>query len=320
MRQRNVNTETIIGRVYDHDLAIKTVQNQASENYGKPFIQGSVSVATDDAGLNVIPVHYTYVTETTKSGKPNITYGNLKKIMEGKTWVNDGPDAAMKVRLTPSIALNDFYPNGGDELVSQVRNEGGFVNIVNDLGLDNAKRREFKLDVVINNVNLVEPEDGEDYVRIRCAAFNFRNDLLPLTLVARNSVQPGSVDYFMGLDFSDGPIFTNVWGEIVNTTVKIERTVESAFGTPTVDISERTQREYVVTGAKPEPYVFGLEDTITTEDLTKAIADRNVYLEKTKAAAKEYYANRNAAAPASAIPAPSAPAPNTAIPAGGFNF
>jgi hypothetical protein len=318
MRQRNVNTETIIGRVYDHDLAIKTVQNQASENFGKPFIQGSVSVATDDAGLNVIPVHYTYVTEMTKAEKPNITYANLKRIMEGKTWVNDGADQATKVRLTPSIALNDFYPNGGDELVSQVRNEGGFVSIVNDLGPDNAKRREFKLDVVINNVELIENEN-EDYARIRCAAFNFRNALLPLTLVARDSVAPGSVGYFMGLDFSDGPIFTNVWGEIVNTTVKTERTVESAFGTPTVDISERTQREYVVTGAKPEPYVFGLEETITAEDLTQAIADRNVYLEKTKATAKEYYASRNAAAPASAIPTP-APARNAAVPAGQFNF
>lgn len=309
--RKNMNTENIKGRVYDHDLTLKTVQNQTSANYGKPFIQGSISVATDDAGLNVIPVHYTYVTEMTKNNKPNITYSNLKKVMEGKTWVNDGPEQAMKVRLVPSIALNDFYPNGGDELVSQVRNEGGFVNIINDLGEDNEKRREFKLDVVINGVEFVE-NDEEDYVKVRCAAFNFRNDLLPLTLVAKESASAGSVNYFMNLDFDDGPIYTNVWGEIVNTTVKIEKTIESAFGTPTVDVSERSQREYVITGARPEPYVFDDAETMTVKELEEAIAKRNIYLEEVKTRAKEYYANQESSTPTSNE--------NSNIPAGGFNF
>ena len=309
--RKNINTENIKGRVYDHDLTLKTVQNQTSANYGKPFIQGSISVATDDAGLNVIPVHYTYVTEMTKNNKPNITYSNLKKVMEGKTWVNDGPEQAMKVRLVPSIALNDFYPNGGDELVSQVRNEGGFVNIINDLGEDNEKRREFKLDVVINGVEFVE-NDEEDYVKVRCAAFNFRNDLLPLTLVAKESASAGSVNYFMNLDFDDGPVYTNVWGEIVNTTVKIEKTIESAFGTPTVDVSERSQREYVITGARPEPYVFDDAETMTVKELEEAIAKRNIYLEEVKTRAKEYYANQESSTPTSNE--------NSNIPAGGFNF
>ena len=309
--RKNINTENIKGRVYDHDLTLKTVQNQTSANYGKPFIQGSISVATDDAGLNVIPVHYTYVTEMTKNNKPNITYSNLKKVMEGKTWVNDGPEQAMKVRLVPSIALNDFYPNGGDELVSQVRNEGGFVNIINDLGEDNEKRREFKLDVVINGVEFVE-NDEEDYVKVRCAAFNFRNDLLPLTLVAKESASAGSVNYFMNLDFDDGPVYTNVWGEIVNTTVKIEKTIESAFGTPTVDVSERSQREYVITGARPEPYVFDDAETMTVKELEEAIAKRNIYLEEVKTRAKEYYANQESSTPTSNE--------NSNIPEGGFNF
>lgn len=320
--RKNTNTETIIGRVYDHDLQIKTVQNQSSENFGKPFIQGSISVATDDAGLNVIPVHYTYVAEQTKQHKANVTYSNLKRIIEdGKTWVKNGPEEATKVRLTPSLALNDFYPNGGDELVSQMRNEGGFVNIVNDLGADNNKRREFKLDVVITGVFPAEDMMGNEYVKIKCAAFNFRNDLLPITLVAKDSVQPGSMDYFLGLGASEkNPVYTNVWGEIVNTTIKIEKTVESAFGVPTVDISERNQREFVVTGAAPEPFEFGIDETITIDDLAKAIANRNVHLEEVKAAAKEYYANRGAApAPASAITAKTS-ASSAAIPAGGFNF
>ena len=323
--RKNVNMENIEGRVYEHDLTLKTVQNQQSENYGKEFINGSVSVATDEAGLNVLTVHYTYVTETTKQGKQNATYANLKKIMEGKTWVNDGKDAAMKVRLTPSAALNDFYPQGGDQLVSQQRNEGGFVSILTDLSPEGPGRQKFTFDTVITGVTLVEADSerniANDYAKITCAIFNFRNDILPFTLIARSN---GAIDYFMNLNASPNePVYTQVWGEIVSTTVRIEKTVESAFGEPAVEISERSQREWVVTGAKPEPYLFGEDDTITAEDLSKAIANRNVYLEEVKTRAKEYYGSRgNAVTATKSVGATSTPTPtpNATIPAGGFNF
>ena len=32
------NSERIEGRIYQHDLAIKTVQNQSSQNFGKEFL------------------------------------------------------------------------------------------------------------------------------------------------------------------------------------------------------------------------------------------------------------------------------------------
>ena len=317
--RRNVNTENIEGRVYEHDLTLKTVQNQQSENYGKEFINGSLSVATDEAGLNILTVHYTYVTETTKLGKANATYSNLKRIMDGKTWVTDGKDAATKVRLTPSAALNDFYPQGGDQLVSQQRNEGGFVSIINELNPEGPGRQKFTFDTVITGVTLVEadPEKNitEDYAKINCAIFNFRNDILPFTLVARSQ---SAINYFMGLEASSSdPVYTQVWGEIVSTTVKVEKKTESAFGEPTVDITEKRQREWVVTGAKPEPYVFDMDDTITVEELSKAIADRNVYLEDVKAKSKEYYESKGNAVAASSS---ATPAPNTQVPAGGFNF
>lgn len=318
--KRNVNQENIEGRIYEHDLSIKTVSNQSSENFGKEFINGSLSVATDEAGLNVLTVHYTYVTEQTKQGKTNATYTNLKKIIEtGKTWVADGKDAATKVRLAPSAALNDFYPQGGDQLVSQQRNEGGFVSIVTDLNPEGISRQKFTFDTIITGVTLVEadPEKNiaEDYARINCAIFNFRNDLLPFSVVARSQ---GAINYFLSLDASPAnPIYTQIWGEIVSTTVKVEKKTESAFGEPTVDITERRQREWVVTGAKPEPYVFDQDNTITKEELTKAIADRNVYLEEVKTRAKEYYASRGNAVAATTS---AAPAPNAQIPVGGFSF
>ena len=321
----NVNQENIEGRVYEHNLAVKTVTNQQSKNFGKEFIAGTLSVATDEAGLQVLTVHYTYVTETTANGNKNATYGNLKRIIEsGKTWVTDGKDAATKVKLSTSAALNDFYPQGGDQLVSQQRNEGGFVSIVNELNSKEAARRKFTFDAIITGAVLIEADPernvSEDYLKINAAIFNFKNDILPFTLVARDK---GAIDYFLSLDASpSNPVYTNLWGEIVNTTVKIEKTIESAFGEPTVDVTERSQREWVVTGAKPEPYVFGLENTITSEELSAKIAARNVYLEEVKTRAKEYYANRGAAAPSGfgMNPPVGNLQPNNTIPQGGFNF
>lgn len=319
--RRNVNQETIEGRIYEHDLAIKTVKNEKSKNFGKEFIQGTLSVATDEAGLNVLTVHYTYVTETTSKGNVNATYLNLKRIIEsGKTWVQHGKNEANLIRLSTSAALNDFYPQGGEQLVSQQRNEGGFVSFVNELKPEGEPRQKFIFDTIIKGFEYVEasPERNidKDYGKISCVIFNFKNDILPFTLIAKD---PNAINYFESLEPSpSNPIYTQVWGEILNTTVKIERTIESAFGTPAVDISERSQKEWVVTGAKPEPYVFDSDDTITAKELENAIANRNLYLEEVKTRAKEYYASRGNAIPAN-TPAP-APTVNNTVPAGDFNF
>ena len=112
------NTERIEGRIYQHDLTIKQVQNKDSKNFGKDFIAGNLEVATDEDGLNVIKVHFTYVTETTNSGAKNATFSTLKKIIEeNNTWTTKGKDGATKVRIDTALALNDFY-NNNDELVS----------------------------------------------------------------------------------------------------------------------------------------------------------------------------------------------------------
>ena len=120
--RKAINNEKIEGRIYQHNLTIKKVQNQTLANYGKEFISGNLEIAVDEAGLNVIPVHFTYVVETTSSGNKNQTYANLKKIIEdNKTWITVGKDEAQKVRINTAIALNDFYTQD-DNLVSVLSN------------------------------------------------------------------------------------------------------------------------------------------------------------------------------------------------------
>ena len=66
--RKPINKEHVEGRVYEHNLAIKTVQNKDSANFGKEFINGTLDIATDDECLNIVTINFTYVTETTAKG------------------------------------------------------------------------------------------------------------------------------------------------------------------------------------------------------------------------------------------------------------
>lgn len=317
MKEKIINRETIEGYVYDHNLALKTVQNKESENFGKEIINGSIDVQTDEEGMNVVTVYYIYVAPTTKAGASNSTYTVLKKIMdEGKTVVTAGKDGALKVKLSPSLALNDFYTNrnGKEELISAKRNEGGFANLVNTLTDDLLSRNRFEADMAINGFKVVEADEERNITEhgvLKGAIFNFRGAILPVEFTVRSKK---GMEYFESLDASPTNIvFTKVWGQITSQTLVDRRKEESAFGEPVVKEYTKTVREYAVTGANPEPYEFGDEKTLTMEDIKKAMADRETYLADVKKRAEEYQAQK-AAAP-TATNAASAPAA-----AGGFNF
>lgn len=327
--RKNINAQKIEGRLYDHKLEMKKVTNVKSAYYGADFISGEIFIATDEEGLNVIPVHYTFVREFTKSNTVNSTFVNLKQIIEnGRTWLNVGKDAAQKLRVEPSLALNDFYPQGGDQLVTRQRSEGGFVTFISDLNPVENARNKFTFDTIIYDTTIVpaDPDHNilEDFVRIKAYVFDFKNAILPVVLIAKDSKAPGSVNYFIGLNASaNNPVYTKVMGEIINSTVKIDKVMENAFGGTIVDSSVRQEREWVITWAQPQPYVFDIAETITKDELNKALTDRNIYLEEVKANAKAYYAQKNAGAAAptpQAAPAVSMTGTMGNIPQGAFNF
>lgn len=290
-----INQEHIEGRIYQHDLAVKTVQNQQSANFGKEFIAGTLDIATDEEGLNVLQVHFTYVTETTKSGGKNATYTALKKIIdEGKAIITDGKDLATKVKIDTALALNDFYTQD-NSLVSVKTNEGGFVTIIGELCPEN-ERNTFTTDMLITNINKVDIDEErgitKPYVTVRGAVFNFRNALLPVEFIVRNKA---GMKYFEDLDVTPAePIFTKVWGRINATTTTVERTEESAFGEAAVKTYEKKTKEWTITGTAKIPYDFGNEVFLTSEDVTKAMQDREVYLADIKKRADEYRAQRTA--------------------------
>ena len=325
--RKNLNTVNLIGRVHSFGesngrnmLGIKVTGPQ-SKNPNTTYIGGTINIAVDEAGLNVIPVHFSYVTETTKAGGNNPTFAALKKIIESKqTWVDAGKDNAIKVKVDTAIALNDFYTveNDTERLVSTKLCEGGFVTIINEFP-ENADFNKFSTDMVITNVERVEanPEKNieSDFVRVRGAIFDFRNALLPVEYIVKNE---GGMKYFESLGASSAePIYTKVWGKVNCETVINPTTEESAFGEASVRTFEKKVKEWVITGTAKEPYEFGEENVLTAEELTDAMQKRQIYLAEVKKNQEEWRANN--AKPAAATAAPSAPAAPMAK-TGAFNF
>lgn len=305
-----VNREHIEGILFQHDLELKTVQNETSANYGKEFIAGNVEIAVDEEGLNVIPVHFTYVTEVTNSGKKSPTFTALKRIIdEDKSIVSVGKDEAFKIKIDTALSVNDFYSND-DQLVSVKVNEGGFISIVNNL-CDEKERNTWEADMVITGCNIIEADPEKnidaDYMQVKGAIFNFRNELLPIEFILRNK---DGFKHFEDMDASPAePTFTKVWGRIncLTKTTTVEE--ETAFGEAAVRTYERKVKEWEITGTpKVIPYDFGGED-LTVEELTKAMQDRELKLADIKKRRDEYQAQKASGNAATATTQAAGPKP-----------
>ena len=144
-------------------------------------------------------------------------------------------------------------------------------------------------------------------VIVKGAIFDFRKSLLPIEFSAVNA---GAMNYFEGLGATaKEPVFTKVWGRQVSETVVKTITEESAFGEASVREVKNTRRDFVITGAAKEPYIWDDESTITVAELNDAITARETYLATLKQRNDEYKASKNA-------PATSVITPAT----GAFNF
>ena len=314
MKKNFVNQTHIEGYLYEHTLETK-VTGENSKNPGTTFITGNVNIATDEDLTNIVTVHFTYVTAVTSTGKNNPSFQTLSNIANGtlKSVMADGKDLAAKVRVDSAIGLNEFYTkrNGIEELVSARRNEGGFIHVVTDgLVADEAQRNTFKCDMLITNVRRVEANEERkepEKMIVKGAIFDFRKQLLPVEFTALN---PRAMDYFESLEITNtNPTFTQVWGKQISQTITTTITQESAFGEPAVREVKSTRKDFVITGANPEPYVWDDESSLTAEEFKGMIAERETYLATVRQRQDEYEASKRAAAAAPAAPAKS-----------GFNF
>ena len=297
MKNAMINKTHIEGLLYEHALELK-VSGPNSKAPGTQFITGTISIATDDACINIVPVHFTYVTAVTTKGSNNATFTVLKNIIDGVVGsvMKDGKDKAGKVRIDSALGLNEFYTdrNGKEELVSAKRNEGGFIHTVDTLVDDEKSRNTFECDMIITGAIRQEANPEKqipEKVIVKGAIFDFRKALLPVEFSAVNA---GAMNYFESLGAtSKEPVFTKVWGRQVSETVVKTITEESAFGEASVREVKNTRRDFVITGAAKEPYAWDDESTITVKELNDAIAARETYLATVKQRQDEYKASKS---------------------------
>lgn len=309
-----INNSHIEGWLYQHSLALRESGPQ-SKNPGVKYIAGNLEVATDNEGINIVPVHFTYVTATTSTGKTNATFNTLMNIIDGayKTIMKDGKDNAAKVRIDSAIGLNEFYSDktGTEELVSVKRNEGGFVHLADTLDEDESKRNTFTCDMLITGATRTEADEEKqipEKVIVKGAIFDFRKNLLPVEFSATN---PGAMNYFEGLGASSSePVFTKIWGQQISEVVVRTVTEESAFGADSVREYKSTKKDFVITGAAKEPYIWDDAETLTVQELTEAMAARQTTLATLKQRNDEYKASKKA----------NTAGTTTSVATGGFNF
>lgn len=322
-----INTEKIEGYVYSIGSSFNQLQERVSgensKNPGTKYIAGDLDIAVDEAGLNVVTVHYRYVAPTTTKGSANSTYNALKKIIDNpdKMWINGGKENAFKVQCTGvAIAVNDFIAGDGTKIAA-LRNENGFCSIVTELGPED-ERNTFSADMLITKVTHIDanPEKNikEDYANVSGAIFGYGASiptLIPATFAIRNAM---GMQYFENLDASSSnPIFTKLWGKINCMTIKVEKTEESAFGEAAVQTYERKSREYLITGTAKVPYDFGDEDVLTVEDVNRMNQDRQVLLAEVE---KRFNDKQNTNKVSFNAPAATNPVSNMKVPVGDFNF
>lgn len=291
-----INTEKIEGYVYstgkDFNQLGERVTGENSKNPGTKYIAGDLDIVVDETGINVVTVHYSYVTEFYGSGKPNSTYKVLKEIIDNpeRTWIKGGKENAFKVQCTGvSLGVNDFIGSDGSK-VAALRNENGFCSIINEFD-EQSQRNFFKMDMLVTKVTRVEADPEKNiekaYATISGCVFGYGPKIVPVTFIMKNEK---GIKYFEDLDVSNAnPTFTNVWGEINCSTEKIIKREESAFGEAAVQVYDKKVKEYVITGGRSVPYDFGDEDVLTKEDVMKMSQERQVMLAEVE---KRYNENK----------------------------
>lgn len=303
--KKMMNAVHLEGYVYDIDVK-EAVTGENSKAPGTKYLRGTVQICTDETGVNVCPVYFPYVVPLTKKGRPNETYNILSKLISGEysTWVKNGKENACRVRIDTSVGVNEFYSTD-NTLVSQVRNEGGFLHIMTEeFNEDLNQRASFQVDTVITNVIEKEADPEREmpaHALVKGYTFNFSEKILPVEFTI---TKPDGIKFFLKLGVTEGkPYFTKLSGHQASRTAQIKIEEESAFGDPIVRFRSVSRKAYVIDSCLKQPYLWDDAETITAAEFKSKLADRDVELAALKQNTDEYRKNKGAGTTAAATSA-----------------
>ena len=302
MKKQVFNRNHIEGYLYQHKLE-KKLSGANAKNPNTTYITGTIDVATNDEMTNIVSVHFTYQTALTSQGKENRTFKTLSGILDGTicSVMGHGKDKAQKVSIDTAMDANEFYSdrNGKEELVSVMRNENGFINLIDALNEDEKVRATFDTDILINKVVHMEADEEKDLKEraiVSGYVMNFRQDFLPVRYTVYN---PNAMAYFEDLEASErNPVFTRVRGQQVSTITVTRKEEEGAFGESYVREYQNSHKDYVITWAKKDLYEIGEDADLSKEEIKKGLADRETKLATAKKNREEYLTSKGATASA----------------------
>lgn len=272
------NKTHIEGLLYE-----STLQERTAEDDGRKSISGKLSIQISET--NIVDVDI-FEGEITKAGTKNKKYDTLKSLIGANSVVNNGADNATKIKIDSALSVRDWYFNG--QAGTTLRNLNGFIHIVPTV----QPNATFEVDMLITSTTEETKKEGDEIVPtgaliVNGFIFDFAKKIMPVKFVV--DIKEG-VEYFSNLEPNT---LTKVWGEQVTQQDKTSKTEKSAFGADKVVEYVTTKKKLIITGTNEEPYEFGEENILTVDEVKKALADRNVYLETVKTRAQEKTAPTN---------------------------
>lgn len=299
MRESFLNKTTVSGYIFnlegnsDWDKLQHRVTGENSKNPGQEYISGVISIATDDEALNVVQVHFSFVTpEWGKSGKKNQNYDFLLNLIECqengtlKTFEKCGVDAE-KITVKGALSLNEFVDKE-DNFVAVKQIRGTFIGKMSPRDTMGAT---FELEALISNATIREVEDGEDYMNVNGYAFNFRNELLPIGLTVRI---PAGISFFENAEISSKkPFLGKITGAIVSNIITVTKDESEVDGFGEAKPTTRSIRAWDVLTARAT-MEFDDEEYLTRAELKQLLADRADHEAEIKKQAEERAAKKEA--------------------------
>ena len=212
---------------------------------GKNTIRGSLSIQTDEEGLNVVKVE-AYANEFTKSGTENKIYKSLLTIMdEYKSVADVGKEQATKISISNGQAApSTFYGQNG--IATNTRYRSNFFNRVTGEYKPHAIFTDWKCWIKAIRPEIKEQEEtGRLLVDVLVPQEYSQCKIEPMTLI----VEAELADTFTSVFNVNSTAYFD--GEIVHNVQITEVEVERQFGKSRIKENKKTVNELIITGGNP---------------------------------------------------------------------
>lgn len=280
---KNGNVVKVEGILSEMDLASKQFTSKIDPSDVYNAITGSFIVRVDDPN-GERPTSYikinVFAKEFTKAGKPNPQYEQFESLIKnGVSIAVGGIDNATCVRVSGGrLSSNDYYNKQG-ALVSSVRVEASFIDIIpRDAMRPSAT---FSVVFMVGSKGFEVDKDGIETDRYKVVGMipRFNGEVDVINFVVLN---PNAIDAISSY-WNEGDT-VKAEGRLVHTmeeVTSIATETASYFGeAPEQKKYTRINRDFVITRGTPNPLEG--EFAINYDDVKEALARRKARLEAEK--------------------------------------